>query len=439
LARSAHFELKCKSYAPEYQLERLTALAHHLRTPMGPPDVWQPNDLALERRWPAGRKERLMAPRVPLVSLFHFQFALLILSALGCSEVAPGNNVPNYGVGGSGGSGGSSGSSALDGSIGLPDVGVGGQGGLSDAEVCARDTKRAEALPVDMYIMLDKSVSMDEKDPTGTRIWDAVKTALSAFFADPGAAGTGVGLQYFGIGTTPASCDVAQYARPAVPIAPLPGVAAALQSSLNNQFTDTFTPTGAALQGALQYAKGWAAQNPTRQTVVVLATDGLPSECSPRDIGSIADMAAGALQPPAVYTFVIGFGPESNLNTIAESGGTRAAFFLDPTKSVATEFVRAMKNIVTASIGCEFAVPKSTTGAPVDKDKINVDFTSANGDKTELYRVMNSGDCATHPQGWFYDNPNAPTKILICPAACQNFGAGQLDIVLGCGTRPPPL
>ena len=76
---------------------------------------------------------------------------------------------------------------------------------------------------------------------------------------------------------------------------------------------------------------------------------------------------------------------------------------------------------------------------PVDKDKINVDFTSANGDKTELYRVMNSGECATHPQGWFYDNPAAPTKILICPAACQSFGAGQLDIVLGCGSRPPPL
>ena len=384
----------------------------------------------------AGRPEGpLMAPRVSL----HFQFSLLILSALGCSEAAPGSNVPNYGGGGSGGSGGFSGGGVRDASIGLPDVGVGGQGGLSDAEVCARETKRAEALPVDMYILLDKSTSMHETDPTGTKIWDAVKTALSTFFADPGASGTGVGLQYFGLGTSPASCDVAQYANPAVPIAPLPGVAAAVQSSLNNQFDFTLTPTGAALQGALQYAKGWAGQHPNRQTVVVLATDGLPTECSPRDIGSIADMAEAALQPPAVYTFVIGFGPEANLDTIAVAGGTRAAFFLDPTKSVATEFARAMKNIVTAPISCEFAVPKSATGAPVDKDKINVDFTSSNGDKTELYRVMSSGDCAAHPQGWFYDNPNAPTKILICPTACRNFGAGQLDIVLGCGTRPPPL
>jgi von Willebrand factor type A domain-containing protein len=397
------------------------------------------SDLAIERAWPAGRKERLMATRASLVPFVRFAFFLLIPSALGCaSEAAPGN-VPHYGVGGSGGSGGFSGSGALDASVGVPDVGIGGQGGLGDAAVCARESKRAEALPVDMYIMLDKSTSMHELDPTGTKIWDGVKAALSGFFADPGAAGTGVGLQYFGLGTSPASCDVAQYANPAVAIAPLPGVAAAVQSSLDNQFDFTFTPTGSALQGALQYAKGWAAQHPTRQTIVVLATDGLPTECSPRDIGSIADMAAEALKPPAVYTFVIGFGPEANLDTIAVAGGTRAAFFLDPTKSVATEFARAMRNIVTAPISCEFAVPKSTTGAPVDTDKINVDFTSSNGGKTELYRVMNSGECETHPQGWFYDNPNAPTKILICPAACQNFGAGQLDIVLGCGTRPPPL
>jgi len=203
-----------------------------------------------------------MAMRAPLVSLVHLQF--LVLSALGCSEkAAPGNDVPNYGAGAAGGSGGVSGNGAVDANIGLPDVGVGGQGGgLKDAEVCARETKRADALPVDMYIMLDKSTSMHELDPTGTKIWDAVKTALSAFFADPGAAGTGVGLQYFGLGSSPASCDVAQYANPAVPIAALPGVAAAVKSSLDNQFDFTFTPTGAALQGALQYAKGWAAQHP---------------------------------------------------------------------------------------------------------------------------------------------------------------------------------
>ena len=382
-----------------------------------------------------------MAMLAPLVPRFRYHFLLLILSALGCSEAAaPGSRVPDYGAGGSGGNGGFSGSGLGDAAIGVPDVGVGGQGGgLGDAEVCARETKRAEALPVDMYILLDKSTSMHELDPTGTKIWDAVKAALQTFFADPGAAGTGVGLQYFGLGTAPASCDVAQYAKPAVPIAPLPGVAGAVKSSLDNQFDFGLTPTGAALQGALQYAKSWAAQHPTRQTVVVLATDGLPTECTPRDIGSIADMAEAALQAPPVYTFVIGFGPEANLDTIAIAGGTRAAFFLDPTKSVATEFARAMRSITTAPISCEFAVPKSTTGVPVDKDKINVDFTSSNGDKTELYRVMNSGDCATHPQGWFYDNPNLPTKILICPTACQNFGAGQLDIVLGCGTRPPPL
>jgi hypothetical protein len=34
MARRGHFERKRKNYALEYQLERLTTLAHHPRTPV---------------------------------------------------------------------------------------------------------------------------------------------------------------------------------------------------------------------------------------------------------------------------------------------------------------------------------------------------------------------------------------------------------------------
>jgi hypothetical protein len=57
LARRGHFELKCKNYAPEYQLERLTTLAHHPRTPVGPQSCLETQgsrDRTVMAGWPEG-------------------------------------------------------------------------------------------------------------------------------------------------------------------------------------------------------------------------------------------------------------------------------------------------------------------------------------------------------------------------------------------------
>ncbi|MBN1610563.1 MAG: hypothetical protein JW940_28290 [Polyangiaceae bacterium] len=50
-----------------------------------------------------------------------------------------------------------------------------------------------------------------------------------------------------------------------------------------------------------------------------------------------------------------------------------------------------------------------------------------------LYR-----DEACSGVGWRYDNPSAPTKIILCPATCaavQTDLEGHLDFELGCDTR----
>jgi len=41
----------------------------------------------------------------------------------------------------------------------------------------------------------------------------------------------------------------------------------------------TMTPTVPALQGAINYAKAYAPQHLDRKTIVVFATDGMPTEC----------------------------------------------------------------------------------------------------------------------------------------------------------------
>lgn len=73
-------------------------------------------------------------------------------------------------------------------------------GPISSNEQCVGQTQHAEAVPVDMYLMLDRSASMLEMTGTGQTKWDALRSALASFIADPQSDGLGVGLQYFPLG-----------------------------------------------------------------------------------------------------------------------------------------------------------------------------------------------------------------------------------------------
>jgi len=101
------------------------------------------------------------------------------------------------GTGGSGGLGlGTAGSISVDGGGGLlvDASGLGGEGGEG---TCAGEEHAAELIPLDMYIMLDRSLSMYARTSAGITKWDAVTQALGSFATDPRSDGIGVGIQYF--------------------------------------------------------------------------------------------------------------------------------------------------------------------------------------------------------------------------------------------------
>src|SRR5579872_2707505 len=103
------------------------------------------------------------------------------------------------------------------------------------------------------------------------------------------------------------SCTVGDYAKAAVPVGALPGVAAAISSSLAAHQPGGNTPTAAALAGAIDGAATYAVAHPGHSVVAVLATDGIPDECTPSDIPTIARFAAtGLANSPTVKTFAIG-------------------------------------------------------------------------------------------------------------------------------------
>jgi len=468
----------------------------------------------------------------------------IAVAAAAAVATACGSNNPDLFPDASGGDG-----SALSASSG-----GGGEGGDDDAAAgmftavtdggfsldafagCATTTHQATELPLDLYLMLDTSGSMDDLVAAQKSKWNSVVSAMTGFFSDPASAGIGVGLQYFpltqaGVPTSCTassqcgaagpcffkacnvtgsavypcdtsancpgnaacisigqcaydhdvvcsptggqcqpdannfplgmcqtittstciegdSCTVADYATPAVPIALLPGAAAALTASLGAHAPNGNTPTAAALEGAIDGAKTFAAANPAHSVVAVLATDGIPDECSPDDIPSIAQIAAAGLSgSPSIKTFTIGvFAPgditsgTAALEQIASSGGTKQAFVIDTTKQdVEMQFSAALASIRGASLPCQYEVPVPEGGIP-DYGEVNVQYTSGAGASSGVPYVKASAQCGTGG-GWYYNTDPAlggtPSAILVCPTTCstlQNDPKGQIEVVLGCQT-----
>jgi len=397
----------------------------------------------------------------------------------GANGSANGSGAGGTNGNGTAGNGGTNGGST-NGAGGTNGNGTAGNGGSTGGPMsCASDTTKAQTLPLDIYLMLDQSGSMDESVSGGGDKWDAVSAAIQGFVSQSGLAGISVGLQYFGVPpanfSCPSRCDTpdetdacemgfgycsgsgscrycddsdpseidscsaADYATPEVEIAPLPGVASNIISSISSHGPLTGTPTSAALQGAIDHAKSWAQSHPGHVVIDVLATDGEPEECDTdlSDINAIA--AAGVSGSPKVLTFVIGVGTSvSNLNGIAQAGGTGDAFIVDTNGNVNQQFLAALNNIRGAALGCQYTIPLPTNGGTPDFTKVNVQYTPGSGGAAQEFpKVSGASACPASGSAWYYDNDSAPTQIILCPSTCNTVSAdstGEVDILTGCTT-----
>ncbi|HEX3774449.1 MAG TPA: vWA domain-containing protein [Polyangiaceae bacterium] len=328
----------------------------------------------------------------------------------------------------------------FDGAAGESD-GAGGEAGANGG-ACTGVSTEAESVPVDMFIMMDRSQSMGFTLPNSTMTrWDALKAAVQSFVSDPSAANIGGGLGFFsasGGGDDTLDCNVANYAKPTVAIGPLSTTGSEMVSAIDQTPPAGLTPTIPALQGALQYAASWATAHVGRATIVVLVTDGYPTQC-----GAAPDQVAAAAQvgysgTPSIKTYVIGVGDVAkfNLDNYAQAGGTVSAFLTDES-DVSNTFLHALLNITDSKLACEYAIPAAPSAdMQIDPNKVQIVYTPASGEPLEVPKVTSLDGCANSPNGgWYYDNPAAPTKISVCPCTCTSFGAGRVDVRLGCAPR----
>jgi hypothetical protein len=359
----------------------------------------------------------------------------------GSSVEVPIDPTTTSGTSGTTGSGGAGGAVEIDGG-----GSGGGPGTIDPGSACATSTVQANLTPVDLFILFDRSASMAYKSK-----WDAATAALTSFFQSPASAGLGVALRFFpDDGCDNVSCNAAACGQPLVPLGRLlstsaPGDAqeqalVSVSSSKMPQVNEMGgggTPLTPALSGAESWATTYLGQKPGDRVAVVLVSDGEVNGCD-ENAATMAKIVASA-HAAGIDTFAVGLAGyfEAQMNALAQAGGTGQAFFIGKT-DVKLDLLTALQTIQQKQVSCALPMPQAAQGKVVDPMLVNVDYTPEGGVIGLLGQVTSAATCGA-AGGWYYNDPAAPTQIVLCPSTCaivQADPVAKIDIILGCQTEP---
>jgi MYXO-CTERM domain-containing protein len=320
-------------------------------------------------------------------------------------------------------------------------VGVGGGGGGPPEEIldfppCAEVHEEATLVGVNMFLTVDKSGSMADTPMGGTvSKWESAVAAFNAFFADPNAANLGLALRLWPLdGCDEMTCDPVACSTPQVALDLLGNAAhqSALNAALAAITPADSTPMSAALDGARVWAEAQLMAEPDEEVVIVLVTDGEPTQCD-TDVNNIAAIAGQAFQAgvPVYVVGIEGVG-QATIDLIAMQGGTQTGYYIGGANGEA-ELLAAMQDIQGQTVNCSFPFPEEMPGTPLTPDLLRIEYTSG-GDTIIVHKVQSAADCGADG-GWYYDDPVNPTSITLCPATCttvQGDVMAVIDIAVGC-------
>lgn len=352
-----------------------------------------------------------------------------------------------------------------------------GDGVACGAPTCAGTSSEASFKPVRMFMVVDRSYSMVCHPPsypstcyttgpgctcTADR-WNGAVSALESFFQDASSAGIGVAMDFFpltagsGAGdgcasgavalpspslSTSSVCSATPCANPLVPLGYLTDAASpsdtqeqALVSALTTapvsppNSSSASTPSLPALEGALDWAVAQQLAKPDETFIVVFVTDGEPTSClisgdsfgnTPSTNTALIALAAQAYADYGVRTYTLGMEGSnvSILDQIAAAGGTTESFVVGGSNAstIATAFSAALEAISGQAVSC--ALPFTSTDWS-DLDAATVTYTSG-ASSTALERRVDATSCGT---GWYFDDNDNPTEVILCPETCATVQA----------------
>jgi len=316
------------------------------------------------------------------------------------------------------------------------DSGFTGDGSLNKDAACAVETVQAEEIPIDLFIMADSSGSMVGDG------WSSQTAGLNAFFTDPLSKGISVAVSFFPQDGECTSvdpvCSGSTYYKPQVQWGTLPSHASVLADAIAKKSPDGCTPTQDALNGVLRGSLDRQKALKDHVVAAVIVSDGEPccGMCPIEEDFGLGQIAFQYANPsngdPAIKTFAIyaASSASGSMTAIAVNGGTQQAFNATGGTS---SFIAALDQIRTSLLACEYKMPVPEAGV-VNPEVIEVEYTPTSGTVAKIPRVKPPETCGSD-QGWRYDDETSPTRIILCPATCddvQDDPEGRVDILVGC-------
>jgi hypothetical protein len=93
--------------------------------------------------------------------------------------------------------------------------------------------------------------------------------------------------------------------------------------------------------------------------------------------------------------------------------------------------------VTDVSIVCEWEIPEPPDDMEFVADEVNVMFYDQDSVEHLIPYVESPADCDLVEHGWYYDDPDDPTMIILCPQTCdwvQGQEDAEIQIAFGCET-----
>jgi hypothetical protein len=417
-------------------------------------------------------------------------FIPLALLALACSSKSDDKGKGGSGATGGSGSGGSSASGGSGGTIvvsgGSSGTSTGGSSATSGssgngtitmetaadlrAKACAGQSTEPELLPIVLMLVVDNSLSMNERPRNSQQTkWEITSAALAtAIDTMPSTAAVGL-LFYPNMNTSgsddPRPVDSCVNVNAMIPIEVLGDQGSNQRDRIARALDDTRPAGSTPTHDAYDYAywNGMEASDATGNRFMMLITDGAPTlgwQCTggglpttPAPTQPIVDEVL-TVREAGVRSFIIGspgsesievgnevvdvrpWLAEAAVNGATAPNGCSLAgpdychIDLSQDPNFASALNAALSRILGIITSCTFDVPVTAPGGgTVQPGQINVIYTPGDGSDEILIGKDDSPDCT---DGWQFD---AQGRVVLCPNTCavaQNDPAGTIELLFGC-------
>lgn len=177
---------------------------------------------------------------------------------------------------------------------------------------------------------------------------------------------------------------------------------------------------------------------PWAKTHIVAVTDD-SSELSASEFNSRAAALAGPGFTDLAFHSIVditgstcGDGPgDDYVNLSNSTGGVVQSICLSDWSPIFDALFEEV--LAGAQIPCAFAIPTPPEDAEIVPDEVNV-YLAPDGGESALVRYGERASDCTPEGGWYYDNPDDPQIVYLCPAVCGEGREGTVDIAFGCRT-----